>query len=215
MADYADVPLLAHRGLWTSPAERNTLPAIALAFEHGHGAELDVRDLDGALVVSHDPPVRGAASLAAVVSAYAEHECPGPIAVNVKADGLDGLLADALRALPSETWFAFDMSVPDMLGYARAGLPFFTRHSEIEPSPALYDEAPGVWLDDFAGGFITERRIDEHLSAGKRVAVVSPELHGRDHGQIWREWAGWGVWECERTMLCTDHPLAAAEVLYG
>jgi glycerophosphoryl diester phosphodiesterase len=203
---------LAHRGLWAEADQRNSLAAFCAAFAHGYGAEIDVRDLDGELVVSHDPPRAGAPAFADVVAAYLEHGTPGCLAVNVKADGLDEALAEALARVPAERWFAFDMSVPDTLRYAREGLPFFTRHSEVEPDPALYPDAAGVWLDDFAGGFVSRERIAAHLAAGKRVAVVSPELHRRDHLSAWELWRDWDVWDSPGVLLCTDHPTPAQEV---
>jgi glycerophosphoryl diester phosphodiesterase len=206
------VTSLAHRGLWAEPDERNTLAAFSGAFANGWGVELDVRDLDGELVISHDPPAAGALPFAAVVDAYVGHGCPGRLAVNVKADGLEALIAGALRAVDPARWFAFDMSVPDSLRYASAGLPYYSRHSEIEPDPALYDGSAGVWLDDFYGGFVTEDRIAAHLAAGKQVAVVSPELHKRDHLAVWDEWRRWDVWASPQVHLCTDHPTQAQEV---
>ena len=204
---------LAHRGLWTARDDRNTLRAFCDAFACGLGVELDVRDLDGSLVVSHDPPSRGALPFARVVDAYRAHGRPGVLAVNVKADGPATLIGHELSAIEPERWFAFDMSVPDTLAYARAQLPFFTRHSDAEPAPAIYARAAGVWLDDFEGGFIEERLIDEHLATGKRVAVVSPELHGRDGAAAWTRWQEWSVWESPAVLLCTDDPLRAREVL--
>ncbi|HEY4828019.1 MAG TPA: hypothetical protein VIH85_14690 [Solirubrobacteraceae bacterium] len=206
------MPSLAHRGLWTLPAQRNSLAAMRDAFAHGWGVETDVRDLGGSLVVSHDPPGDGTLAFETVVSAYREYGCPGALAVNVKADGLAEMLADALRDVDPDRWFAFDMSVPDMRHYAREGLPFFTRHSDLEPAPALYEQALGVWLDDFDGGFIAHERIATHLAAGKRVAVVSPELHGRDRERTWAEWRPWPVWDSADVFLCTDHPMNAEEV---
>ncbi len=194
------------------PVQRNSLAAFTDAFARGWGVELDVRDLDGSLVVSHDPPGQGALALGAVVDAYLAHGCPGCLAINIKADGLAELLAESLAAVLPARWFAFDMSVPDTLHYARAGLPFFTRRSDVEPVPALYEQAHGVWLDDFRGAFISERRIVEHLSDGKRVAVVSPELHDRDHRAAWSQWCTWDVWGSADVLLCTDHPNSAEEV---
>lgn len=182
------------------------------AFARGWGVELDVRDLNGSLVVSHDPPSDVALPFETVVAAYREHGCPGALAVNVKADGLAGMLVEALCDVNPRRWFAFDMSVPDMREYAHQGLPFFTRHSDLEPTPALYEEAEGVWLDDFDGGFIAHERIAAHLAAGKRVAVVSPELHGRDRGRVWEQWRPWPVWGSADVFLCTDHPTSAEEV---
>ena len=50
------------------------------------------------------------------------------------------------------------------------------------------------------------------LDAGKHVAVVSPELHKRDHVAAWQQWRTWSVWDSERVHLCTDHPTQAEEV---
>jgi glycerophosphoryl diester phosphodiesterase len=203
---------LAHRGLWLAPGQRNSLAAFRDAFSHGCGVELDVRDLDGTLVVSHDPPLAGVLTFDAVVAAWGEHANAGALAINVKADGLDQMLATALRETDPARSFVFDMSIPDALSYVRAGIPYFARHSDVEPEPALYADAAGVWLDDFAGGFITAQRIAAHVKRGKRVAVVSPELHGRDHEAAWSEWRRWDVWSSPDVLLCTDHPTRAQEV---
>lgn len=203
---------LAHRGLWVTPDQRNTLAAFGDAFARGCGAELDVRDLAGELVVSHDPPAPGAPPFADLVALWREAGCPGALAINVKADGLEAMVAAALGGTDPARSFVFDMSVPDTLRYAGAGIPYFTRHSDVEPDPALYDDAAGVWLDDFRGGFVAERVIAGHLAAGKRVAVVSPELHGRDHLAAWDEWRTWDVWGPGGALLCTDHPTKAQEV---
>jgi glycerophosphoryl diester phosphodiesterase len=206
------VSVLAHRGYWRAPSERNSLAAFRRAFDSGYGAEIDVRDLNGELVVSHDPPLHGALALEEVVDALTSSGCGGVLAVNVKADGLQARLAEALGALDRSQWFAFDMSVPDALGYLRAGLPTFTRHSDVEPDPVLFPDATGVWLDDFGGGWLSEKQVAAHLAADKRVAVVSPELHGRDHHAVWPQWRSWPVWAHPGVSLCTDHPLEAQEV---
>ena len=51
------IAILAHRGFWTEPAEKNSREALERAFREGFGIETDIRDRNGALVVSHDPPV--------------------------------------------------------------------------------------------------------------------------------------------------------------
>jgi glycerophosphoryl diester phosphodiesterase len=136
--------ILAHRGVWTDPAERNTLAAFERAFARGWGAEIDVRDLDGTLVVSHDPPRAGALPFADVVAAYAAAGTGGTLAINTEADGLHAPLAEALAAVDPALWFCFDMAVPDAVVAARHGLPISTRHSDVEPEPVLYDVAGGV-----------------------------------------------------------------------
>jgi hypothetical protein len=99
------------------------------------------------------------------------------------------------------------MSLPDALGYLQRGVPTFTRQSEYESSPAFYDKAVGVWLDSFDDEWVTPSTIEARISAGKAVAIVSPELHGRDHEPAWHRWRailrGGASWTL---MLCTDLP---------
>lgn len=204
------IRLLAHRGMWSSPEERNSRPALSASFASGFGVETDVRDGGGALVISHDPPAGGEPTAAELVDWARGHGLP--VAVNVKADGLSARVAD-LFAGTDVDWFAFDMSVPETLRYATAGLPYLTRHSDIEPEPVLYPGAAGVWLDAFHSDWFGPDEVRRHLDAGKRVAVVSPELHGRPPERQW-EWLA--EFECgpdEDLMICTDHPLRLSAIL--
>jgi hypothetical protein len=203
--------IITHRGFWLTPDERNTMSAFGRAFEAGFGAEIDVRDRGRELVVSHDPPNGDAPTLASVLDLHAAAGCPGELAMNVKADGLCELLSAEMADTPR--WTAFDMSVPDAVQYSRAGAPFLTRQSEFEPEPSLYESSLGVWLDCFEGEWFSEALVAGHLRAGKRVCLVSPELHGRDHREVWRTWAAWGVRDHPDLAICTDHPTEAQEML--
>ena len=60
--------LLAHRGFWRTPAEKNAEAAFRRAFDAGYGIETDVRDRLGELVVSHDPATGGEMTLAAFLA---------------------------------------------------------------------------------------------------------------------------------------------------
>ncbi len=191
--------ILSHRGFWREPREKNTLAAIAYSIEQGFGTETDVRDSLGKLVIAHDPADEKAPAFLAVVEMFAGSGLP--LAVNVKADGLSRALAEAFAASGID-WFAFDMSGPEMVRYAKDTLPFFTRHSDVEPSPILYKEAGGVWLDGFQGIWFDQSTIQTHLAAGKRVCIVSPDLHGRDPEELWPRLHGLP----DSVMLCTDFP---------
>jgi len=196
--------------MWESPEERNSASALATSFTSGFGVETDLRDRDGSLVISHDPPA-GDAPMASELVGWASG-ADTPVAVNVKADGLSGLVAD-LFAGTGVDWFAFDMSVPETLRYATAGLPYLTRHSDIEPEPVLYDAAAGVWLDAFHRDWFGPDVVRRHLDAGKRVVVVSPELHGRPPERTWDWLAEFATGRDEDLMICTDHPLRLSEIL--
>lgn len=202
--------MLAHRGWWTSPAEKNGLAALTRALEAGYGLETDVRDACGSLVISHDPPKGDEPTLRQLLEVYLSIGNRTPLALNIKADGLQAPLRALLDDLAIHEAVVFDMSVPDTLGWIRAGVPFLTRHSEVEPEPCLYAEAAGVWIDGFAGDWYDGAVITRHLDAGKTVAVVSGELHGRDPDATWRKFGEMELPASDRVWLCTDLPAEAA-----
>ena len=73
--------------------------------------------------------------------------------------------------------------------------------------PSYYDLAAGVWLDAFERDWIDGQVIGHHREAGKRVALVSPELHGRSQEAQWQVWSG--LSGGDDVMICTDFPIQA------
>jgi hypothetical protein len=188
----------------------NTAGAFRRAFAGGFGLETDVRDQDAALVVSHDPPAAGAPSVDRLLDPSGIP--PGtPLAINVKADGLAPLFASWLRRCGEPDVFFFDMSAPEQRRYA--GMPCFTRQSDMEPEPVLLADAQGIWLDAFAADWWSLDLVEAHLRTCRRVAIVSPELHGRDPAPRWHmlrnaRWKG-----SDNVLLCTDHPDVARDAI--
>ncbi len=200
--------ILAHRGWWKTAEEKNSETAFRRAFDSGFGVETDVRDQDGALKISHDMPRgEGVMDFSYFLDLHRAYPNSGEIALNIKADGLQADVRRTLTDAGVGTLFVFDMAVPDALGYLRQDFVTYTRHSEIEPVPPFYDKAHGVWLDAFFGDWITPGVVREHLNAGKRVALVSPELHGRPYEAAWDVWKGL---KGDNIAICTDLPDLAA-----
>jgi glycerophosphoryl diester phosphodiesterase len=196
--------ILSHRGWWLRTAEHNTPAAFTRSFSAGYGTETDLRDRDGSLVISHDPARSGALPLGEFLDQHQAHDPSLPLALNIKADGLAPLLAAQLRTHPLADYFCFDMSVPETRRYAAAGLRFFTRQSEFEPAPAFLDQAEGVWIDAFEREWIDHALIAAHLAAGRRVCLVSPELHGRDPHAFWRLLRTFPLLSSSSLLICTD-----------
>jgi hypothetical protein len=206
------VLILAHRGVWRRPDERNTLEAFREAFRLGFGLQTDIRDRQGELIVAADPPTGGwQPRFTDLLALYEVMGAPGPLAIAVRADGLHGRIKEALAESPVGQVFAYDMSSPEALGYLRAGLPTFTRQSEYEIEPVFYDLAAGVWLDSFNRDWIDAALVDGHLAQGKRLAIASPELRGRDHRPAWSALARI---DHAQVMLCTEYP-AEAQVFFN
>lgn len=194
--------VLSHRGYWRASEEKNQPVAFERTVAEAFGTETDVRDLAGELVVSHDLAMPGDQPWSQVLDLF---EGTGlTLAVNIKADGLSSVLAGKFAGRDID-WFAFDMSGPETFRYRAAGLPFFTRHSDIETAPILYEDAAGVWLDSFGPIWFDQSVIQRHLDAGKRVCIVSPELHGRNPETLWPMLNGLPSPQGQ-LMLCTDLP---------
>lgn len=203
--------IISHRGYWKTAEEKNTAVAFDRSFALGYGTETDLRDLDGQLVVSHDPPHKGAISAGDMFSQVSAHDPDLIMALNIKADGLQAMVSDAVKRHGLTGCFVFDMAVPDAVQWLKTDIAVFTRHSDVEDVPALYDQAAGIWLDAFQSDWWDMSTITAHLEAGMRVAVVSPELHGRSHTSVWAMMRDSAICQSDDIILCTDIPETAKE----
>lgn len=202
--------LLAHRGLWKLPEDKNSLHALSAAFKLGIGIETDIRDCDGTLVVSHDPPLSSnSLRLDVLLEAYSEQHAQSVLALNIKSDGLHPSLLSAIERHNIKNYFIFDMSIPDTLGYLRLKMPCAARISEYEPNSALAKNATWIWLDSFYSEWFDISLIQSWLVEGKRVAVVSPELHHRPYLPLWRKLKS--LHDQSQVFLCTDFVMEAQE----
>jgi hypothetical protein len=205
--------IISHRGYWKEPAEKNKSIAFHRSFDLGYGTETDVRDMRRTLMIAHDPPDGSEITLEAMLEILAGRDLP--MAMNIKADGLARDLNAAMQAHGLTKWFTFDMTVPEMVVQLHLGLPVFTRASEYEQPPPCYDRARGVWLDAFVSVWYTPAVIESFLRDGKQVTIVSPELHGRDHMDLWAALKSSGIATHPELMLCSDIPEAATTFFGG
>jgi len=201
--------ILSHRGFWKEASEKNKLKAFNNSFSLGYGTETDIRDFDGDLVISHDIPCGEEMRFLDFLE-LAETFNGGtklPLALNIKADGLAQKIYEELSQFPSLDVFFFDMAVPDMLSYFTSGLPVFTRMSEVEMDPVWIEKSAGIWLDAFNSEWYCLDLLFKLFASGKKVCLVSPELHGRAHLSLWES-----ILELKdhpQLMICTDFPLEA------
>lgn len=201
--------ILAHRGLWSLPEEKNTLTSFIKAFENGFGIETDVRDYCGKLVVSHDIATGQSEPFAKVLDIYNQTNCTETLAINIKADGIQNILLRDLQNYSIDNYFVFDMSIPEQVVYHRQNFSVYTRMSEYEIHPVLEEKAEGIWMDEWEKSWIDASIIDKFLLNGKKVSIISPEIHGRDKTNIWKQLMQYK--DNENVLLCTDLPLEAKE----
>lgn len=203
--------ILSHRGCWNMASERNTPVAFERSLGKGFGIETDVRDALGKLVISHDPPRGDELTFIEFLDQYRRSGGRLPLALNVKADGLADEFARLITK--QDNCFLFDMSTPDLRNYLDLGLSVFSRQSEVEKEIVFYDRVQGVWMDCFYDDWFNESAIASHLDQGKKVCLVSPELHNRDPRSLWSRLAAMSCRDSVNLMLCTDRPEAASSIL--
>lgn len=203
--------IIAHRGFWIDPSEKNSTVAFMRALEHGFGIETDLRNTNEQIVISHDLPANDAITLDEFLEMCKPFGNNIPLALNIKADGLQKPVEAAIEKYNLTKAFAFDMSVPDTLGYAALQIPFYTRCSEYEVTPVFLGEATGVWLDAFHSEWYDMAKIQVLFEAVENVCVVSPELHGRPWENLWNKIQDTGISSHPGFSLCTDYPLQAKE----
>ena len=208
--------ILAHRGLWTRPEEKNTLSSLTKALEKGFGIETDFRDYKERLVISHNVASPFSPSAEDFFRWYSETKRTEFLALNVKADGIQFLMKPLLLKYGITNYALFDSSVPEMVVNRAESLAFLSRRSDIEPEPVLYSSAIGVWMDSFFDeSWLTLDKIRYFLKDGKKVVLVSSDLHGKPYESLWGKINQRDLINISDFMLCTDHPLEAKEYFYG
>lgn len=204
--------ILSHRGYWKSNDEKNQVIAFERSFSLGYGTETDIRDFKGELVISHDIPDENSISVEEFLKIYNKYDDILPLALNIKADGLQNKLKVLLEFFNITNYFVFDMSVPDGLQYLKENLKSYTRESEYEEVPSFYAEASGVWLDEFKGHWINKDCIQKHISNNKEICIVSPDLHKREYKKEWQDYKNIEKsLNINNLMICTDYPEEAKE----
>jgi hypothetical protein len=206
--------IISHRGYWKALDERNSIEAFKRSFDLGFGTETDVRDCAGELVISHDMPTGTELRVSDFLDIYCSSGCKEPLALNIKSDGLQESLKILLEDFKVNNYFLFDMSVPDAVVSLRNELICYTRQSEYEQPCSFYEQASGVWMDEFHSDWIDFCQVQEHLKNGKKVCIVSPELHGRDPKEKWLQYIEFNKFTgSEDIILCTDLPEIAKEFI--
>lgn len=204
--------VLSHRGYWKEIQEKNQSIAFERSFSLGFGTETDIRDYKGVLVISHDIADEKCISVKEMFEIYSKYDDTLPLALNIKADGLQVKLNELLEEYKIENYFVFDMSVPDGLGYLKQNIKAFTRESEYEQIPSFYDEACGIWLDEFQGHWINKEIIEKHTKNNKQICIVSPDLHKREYKKEWQHYKDIEKeLSIDNLMICTDYPEIAKE----
>ena len=198
--------IFAHRGLWGISARQNSDEALQAAFSKRFAVETDLRIRDSRLSVmhNHDSPV----SKFEIADALQAGET---IAINIKEDGIFNFLQPEKEFIFESGSFLFDGSIPEMRNVKNAGLPHALRISEFESEIPWKSEF--IWLDSFESDWWLNDKNTLRILSEERVIVVSPELHGRNHMQVWEVISKIMRETNPQVSICTDFPELFQELL--
>lgn len=200
--------IISHRGYWILPEEKNSVISFLRSFQSFYGTETDIRDYNQKLVVSHDVPNETSIIIDNLFKLYKNNKHQ-TLALNIKSDGLAPFLLNKLTEYQIENYFVFDMSIPDTISYLKYGLKVMIRQSEYEKDLPFYNQSIGIWLDSFISEWYDEELIKAHINEGKKVCIVSSELHNRNHLSLWKMLKETGLCFDSNIILCTDKPTEA------
>ena len=201
--------ILSHRGYWKKVEEKNTKIAFERSFDLGFGTETDLRDHNGHIVISHDMPTGGEMTFEQLLMVMDGRNLP--LALNIKADGLCLEIKKLLEKYNHTNYFCFDMSIPDLVCQIKNDLKVFTGLSDILLKPVMLNECEGVWLDCFNSDWYDHTEIDNLISQGKKLCIVSADLHKRDVNNQWAVICKSQYIKSSDLMICTDYPERAKE----
>ena len=153
--------LISHRGYWVNENEKNKINAFHRAFKFGFGAEIDLREYKGELLVSHDLLCGEELNFDQILSIW---DGESKLALNIKEDGLASIIQSKMKPYASENWFVFDMSIPDTFLYLNMGIKTYIRESEYENYPLLVSKSSGIWLDQMLENSYSQNWLIEKIN---------------------------------------------------
>lgn len=138
------------------------------------GLEIDVRDFETNIVVSHDPPTNKNIKFSEILKKLSKKQL---LAINVKSVEIETELKNILDENNITNYFTFDWPIPSMFKAIDRDLHTAFRLSEYETT--LFPNCKWVWIDSFHKIWYDNPYLESLKKQNYKIALVSPELHGR------------------------------------
>ena len=142
--------------------------------EPGLGLEIDIRDYNGKLVLSHDIPDERSIKL----ENFLPHiDNKNFLAVNIKSVEIESELKRILSESQISNYFTFDWPTPSLTKALNCDLNCAFRLSEYEKY--IFPKCEWAWIDSFDKIWYDADFLLSLKKSGIKLALVSPELHNR------------------------------------
>lgn len=193
--------IVCHRGHWSRKDEQNKLKACLRALQFFDGVEVDLKNKNGKIVLSHDPLKSNQETSS--LEALFKKKSPGLYALNIKEDGLGLELRKLISKYQIQNYACFDLSRPEYLKYKELGLRVYDRFGDQDVLPEN-SKPDGIIFDTFHAEKFP--RFLKKLSTLPRVPVmfISPELHQQSPYEAWEGLLRLEQQTSRSFYLCTD-----------
>ncbi len=162
--------LIAHR--------RNTIKELC-ATPVRYGVEVDIRSQGDRLIIHHDPFAGGEDFLD-----WIDNYRHGTLILNVKEEGLENRVLEAMHNYSISKFFFLDQSFPFLVKWASRGerrcAARVSEFESVDNALSLAGKIDWVWVDCFSRFPLGGPQAARLKAGGFSLCVVSPELQGRD-----------------------------------
>ena len=162
------------------------------------GLEIDVRDFNNEIVLSHDFPSTKSIKFDDFLKNISKNQL---LAVNIKSTEIENDVKKILEENNISNYFTFDWAVPSLIKAINKGLVCAFRLSEFEKD--IFPQCDWVWIDSFQKIWFDAEYISSLKNLGLKIAIVSPELHER---KLEMEQVKEIVNSIKVDAICTDFP---------
>jgi len=143
-----------------------------------NGVEIDVRDYNSELILSHDPFSNGE-----LLYEFLKNYRHSTLIINSKSEGIEFKILELLTEFGIDDFFFLDCSFAIISKFISSGeRRFAARYSEIESLQTvlnLKDKAEWVWVDCFTSSPHDEELFRILKKSDYKICIVSPDLVGR------------------------------------
>lgn len=148
------------------------------ALPREYGVEVDLRDCNDRLILSHDPFSNGED-----FEDYLKHYNHGTMILNIKSERIEHRALELLKKYNIKNYFFLDSSFPMIFllssqGESNIALRF-SEYEGLDTIWAMKGKVRWVWVDCFTKLPINSENYRLLKENGFKICLVSPELQGR------------------------------------
>ena len=153
--------------------------AKLLTIPKEYGVEIDVRDYQKELILSHDPFKKGE-----LLKNFLKKYNHGTLIVNIKSEFIETKVLNLLNRFKIKNYFFLDSSYPAILKLIKKkNYKFAIRVSDYESFENVYkmhSNCKWIWLEVFKKVYFKKKDLQYIKKKNIKICLVSPELHKKN-----------------------------------